>query len=119
MIDLSSATLGSIAIHEVGNKLREEEIKFSKSPLDIEDAVLDSILIKYLLTPFKSEELFKFTHPTYLTQNEVYSYVWNTFHDPGTFFDNSKAIARHLYEQSTHPKVKAGELYIVQFENCK
>src|ERR1017187_4401941 len=119
MIDLSDATINNITIHEVGNKGREEELRFSKAPLEIEDPMLETLLMKYLLGPFKSEELFRFTHPTYLTQNEIYSYVWSIFQYPGMFFDNSKAIARHLYEQSTHPKVKAGELYIIHFNNCK
>jgi hypothetical protein len=32
------------------------------------------------------------------------------------FYLISASMARHLYEQSTHPKVKGGELYIVYFE---
>jgi hypothetical protein len=119
MIDFSSATVAGIAIHEVGNKLRNEEIRFSKKPLEIEDAELESVLLKYLLHPFKGEEFFHFSHPTILTQNEIYSFCWSVFEYPGMFFDNSKAIARHLYEQSTHPKVKAGELYVLQLNNCK
>jgi hypothetical protein len=119
MIDFSSATITNIAIHEVGNKLRNEEIRFSKNTFEIGDAMLESLLMKYVLGPFKGEEFFHFTHPTYLTQNEIYTYCRAVFELPGIFFDNSKAIARHLYEQSTHPKIKAGELYVIQLRNCK
>jgi hypothetical protein len=35
------------------------------------------------------------------------------------FEDQSKSIALHLYNESTHPKVNKGELYIVYFKDCK
>jgi hypothetical protein len=119
MLDFTNATFEGIAIHEVGNKLRDEEIKFSKAEVELSDAELETILMKYLLTPFKGEEFFHFSHPTIITQNEIYSFCWSVFEYPGMFFDNSKAIARHLYEQSTHPKIKAGELYVILLHNCK
>jgi len=119
MLDFTSVRITDLAIHAVGNKLRNEEIGFSKKEQDLDIENLESVLLKYLLHPFKGEEFFNFSHPTTLTQNEVYSYCLEVFEDPGRFFENSKSIARHLYEQSTHPKVKAGELYVVQFEDCK
>lgn len=119
MLDFTNATFEGIAIHEVGNKLRDEEIKFSKAEVELSDAELETILMKYLLTPFKGEEFFHFSHPTIITQNEIYSFCWSVFEYPGMFFDSSKAIARHLYEQSTHPKIKAGELYVILLHNCK
>lgn len=32
--------------------------------------------------------------------------------------EQSKNLAIHLYNQSTHPKIKAGEFYVVYFKDC-
>jgi len=119
MIDFTNTTFTSIAIHDVGNKLRDEEIKFSKSVIELSDIDLETVLMKYLLTPFKGDEFFHFSHSTIITQNEIYSFCKSIFDNAGTFFENTKAIARHLYEQSTHPKIKAGELYVTLLHDCK
>jgi hypothetical protein len=40
------------------------------------------------------------------------------FANPKSFVKDSKEIGRILYEYSTHPKVKNGELYVAYFRNC-
>jgi len=119
MIDFTHSSITELAIHKVGNKFREEDVQFSESKVVVDDPELESVLMQYMLLPFKGHEMFKFTHASYLIQNEVYSFCRAMFEIPGMFFDNSKSIAKHLYEQSTHPKIKSGELYIVKLKDCK
>ena len=45
-------------------------------------------------------------------------YLSKIFEDESSFLEQSKNIAKHLYEKSTHPKIKSGELYIVYLKGC-
>jgi hypothetical protein len=117
MIEFSDTEIAQIAIHKVGNKLNDEGVRLSGSPLKINDDI-NPLLLHYFLHPFKSGEFYNLFHDTDLKLNEVFSYVSEIFDDPDTFFAQSTNLAKHLYEQSTHPKVKGGEFYVVYFRDC-
>jgi hypothetical protein len=116
MIISEEAILGKLVIHKTGNKSREEGIKFSKSPIQLSEAIKD-LLIRYFLSPFKNNEYFNLHHDADLNLNEVYHFACSVFDDPGSFYLNSVNLANHLYEHSVHPKVKAGEFYVAYFQN--
>jgi len=119
MIDFSAVKLNKIIVHKVGNKLREEGIKFSENSLKIESEILEKILLKYFLFPFaKINSLSKFYHEDNLKFNEVYSYVSDIFEDISVIEETSKKIATQLYENSTHPKINKGEFYIIHLSDC-
>ncbi len=117
MFGLQSATINSIILHKVGNKTANEGLKISKSELALNDD-LKEILKRYFLTAFKSEEFFNLNHESELKLNEIYSFASDIFDNPECLYEQSKSIAKHLYEQSTHPKVKEGEFYVVFFNNA-
>lgn len=50
--------------------------------------------------------------------NEIYNYVKHIFDNSDQFYEQSVNIAKHLYEVSVHPNIKAGELCIVYLQNC-
>lgn len=103
-------------VHIVGNKSNDEGLFLSDNLLEL-DPVTSSILTKYLLSPFKNENYYRFWHETDLSLNEIYSFSQAIFSDSDSFHDNSAFIARHLYAKSTHPKIKSGELCVVHFRN--
>ncbi|QHL86355.1 nucleoid-associated protein [Nibribacter ruber] len=114
-----TASLTSLAIHHVGNKGLEQKLTVSENPFAPGDGLTEK-LEKFFLTKFATaHERFKFTHASSLKFNEVYSYCENIFADKETFHENSKNIARHLFESSSHPKIKPGELYVCHFINCE
>jgi hypothetical protein len=76
------------------------------------------ILNFYFTNAFKTEEYFHFFHDTDLSLNEVYTYISEIFTNPETLLEQSVNLAKHLYEQSTHPKIKGGEFYTVYFRDC-
>jgi hypothetical protein len=117
MIITEQVEIQSIAIHFVGNKLNDEGIRFSKSALRTDENIND-LLLTYFFSPFKSDEYYNLFHESDINLNEVFSYVSEIFDNPGSLFENSINLAKHLYEQSVHPKVKGGELYIVYFRDC-
>ncbi|MBP1629361.1 MAG: hypothetical protein H6Q15_254 [Bacteroidetes bacterium] len=105
-----------IVLHKVGNK-NEEFCSLSKKPLSVDDDVR-ALLTTYFLSAFKSPELFNLFHDSDIELNEVYSYVSKVFEDSSLLFEQSINLAKHLYENSTHPKIKSGEFYVVYFNDC-
>lgn len=119
MLNFTQITFKSLALHRVGNKLREEGILIADDLYNISDETLRTILLDYFLSPFKtSDEFFKFSHDTKLELNEVFNYCQQIFADAGTLFAQSVNISKHLYNQSTHPKVRSGEFYVAYFSDC-
>lgn len=117
MISSIEAKIKACVIHRVGNKLRDEGCILSENQYDDYDSIHE-FLIEYFFTPFKSEEYYSFYHNIDKSMNEVYMCVNEIFSDPNTILHQSIDLSKHLYEQSTHPKVKGGEFYVVYFEDC-
>lgn len=117
MLVTSEVKLENIILHKVGNKSRDEDIRFSKQPLQLEDFIKE-LLLKYFLSPFKSDEYFNLHHESDINLNEVYSFVSKIFANPETLLEQSENLARHLYEQSTHAKIKEGEFYVAYLSDC-
>jgi len=118
MINFANTKLEKIAVHKVGNKSKDEDLKLSDSLLNIEGDFLRDLLLQYFLKPFTSEVFFHFNHETDVNLNEVYSYSKKIFDDSTTFFEQSQNIAKHLFQFSDHPKINAGEFYVVYLQNC-
>jgi hypothetical protein len=117
MINFTNVQLQRIIVHKVGNISLEEEITLSDTELELEDESLVQLLLKYFLTSFSGNEMYKFHHETHIDLNEIYVYARKMFSPKGNFIEQSENIAKHLYACSAHPKVKSGELYVVCFKN--
>ena len=117
MVSFSSSQIQQMCIHGVGNKYTDEGIQLSKSTLKTSERVKE-LLLNYFLTPFKSNEYFNLYHESNISMNEVFVYVSNIFDHPASLFEQSVSLAKHLYEQSVHPKIKSGEFYTVYFKDC-
>lgn len=119
MIDFTEVRLVSLAIHQVGNKLRQEELLLSNEIYTPKDSNLEELLMRYFLSPFRSiEQMHQFSHPTDIRLNEIYAYTSEAFEDYSTLLSVSMNCAKLLYQKSTHPKVRRGELYVALFEDC-
>lgn len=111
------SVIQNMALHYVGNKQDNDGVLCSKSLLDTNDE-MRSILHAYFLQVFLADEQFHFIHENDLKFNEVYSIIGDIFDDPTSLYLNSVKLAKHLYEKSDHPKIKAGEFYVVHFTDC-
>jgi hypothetical protein len=118
MIDFTQIRFEGIFIHQVGNKLRDEGLKISSNVISFADDDTESYLLKYFLSPFNDNEVYNFSHPSELNLNEIYVFVKRLFASPKSLYQSSIDISKHLYENSTHPKISGGELCICYFENC-
>lgn len=113
----TESAIEQIALHYVGNKINNENVHFAKAALSLDEETGD-LLSHYFLTPFKSNEYFNLYHDSDLKYNEVFGFVSEIFDAPESLPEQSKNLAKHLYEQSTHPKIKGGEFYTVYFSDC-
>jgi hypothetical protein len=109
--------IDSAVVHHIGHKPTEEGIIFSGTPLNLNGNTKSSLLT-YFLSSFKFDEYFNLFHDSDLKLNEVFSYVSRIFENPDTLYEQSVNLAKHLYEQSNHPKIKVGELFVVYFRDC-
>lgn len=109
--------INALSVHSIGNKSALEGVELSKEPVNL-DETLSEILKTYFLMAFKDEERYCFNHPTDKDLNAVYTYVSKVFEDGSTFHEQSKNIAKYLYEQSAHPNIKRGDLYVTYFNGC-
>ena len=117
MMRFNESSMEALALHKVGNKSADEGVVISDKLLEVSE-VVKPLLLQYFLSPFRSEELYNLSHPSELELNEVYHYASAIFGDPGCLLEQSQHLAQHLYRQSTHPKIRNGEFYVVFFENC-
>ncbi|MCC5465561.1 nucleoid-associated protein [Pelosinus baikalensis] len=118
MFDFTSANLDKLVIHQVGNKLRDEGIHTSPAVYEMKDGNVEELLLKYFLTSFKDNSLYKFFNETDVHLNELYMRVSDIFIKPETFYDHSINILKHLYEKSSHPQIRGGEFYMAYFKDC-
>jgi hypothetical protein len=118
MLNFNEVNLQDVIVHQIGSKPEEEGIQLSDKPIALDDEHTRDLLMKYFLTPFKPGELYHLTHDEDINLNVVYAIISDIFSNPSGFTDQSKELARHLYDESSHPKIKTGELYVVYFTNC-
>jgi len=115
-IDFTEIEIKNLITHQVGNKLRDEKISLSAEETDI-DLKTKSLLLKYFLNPLKAEELYSFTHPVNLDMNDLFIVICNLFENQTSFLVSSQNIGKLLYEESMHPKIKAGKVNVVYYSN--
>jgi hypothetical protein len=119
MPDFAQLTFKKMAIHRVGNKLRSEGVLSAANTYPLSDERMRNALLDYFLPPFtRHNECYKFTHNSKLNLNELYTFCRHIFESKGDFLDESVNIAKHLYNQSNHPQIKGGELFITYFADC-
>lgn len=104
-------------VQRVGNKSLGDGISFASelSPMDLVEPHLKTLIA----SSFKFEDLRQFYAIDSLEFNRVYRFVTNIFKNDENIIEQSNNLARHLYEQSEHPKIKVGEFYVVYFRNCE
>ena len=113
MINLYSTQIETISLHRVGNKNKGESAFLSSEPFHLNDETT-GLLKEYFFKPFreKEENYFRFNHEVDIEFNALYKIASETFDDSAKIHANSKKIATHLFEQSNHPHIKSGEIYV-------
>lgn len=118
MLNLFNTHIDSLSIHRVGNKSRNENMFLSDSNYSLTDEIVP-LIKEYFFRPFreKEENYFQFAHDVDLEYNEMFNLATEVFTNPGSVHEVSKKITRHLFEQSNHPHIKNGEVYVAYLTN--
>ena len=118
MINLFNTQIESLSIHKVNNKSRNEGVYMSDEETKIPDEA-NPILKEYFFKPFreKEENYYQFAHDVDLEYNEIYNIANRIFSNPLNIHNESKNIARFLYDISAHPHIKSGEVYVTYLTN--
>lgn len=113
--------MAQMSIHRVGNKLQDEHYILSEKPIQLNDELLSKLLMHYFLSPFeKVNEVYRFFHSSEdLGLNELFHYSSSFFKGGSPFHEMSEKVTKHLHEVSNHPKIKAGEVYVVYFNDVQ
>lgn len=98
-------------VHHVGNKSNGEGVGFSDGELDF--ASIEPELLKLIEHSFNLNDLYHFFYEGSVALNPIFSFTKEIFDDPGEITAQSRHIAKILYDCSTHPKVKPGELSVI------
>ena len=116
MIYTEETTLEHLCINYVGNQTHQEALVTSDTEIFLEEE-MKQMLKDYFLKNFKPEIFFEFFHSSNIENNEVFTYVSEIFEQPELLENQSKKLAKLLYEHSTNPRTKGGEFYVCYFKD--
>ncbi|HQQ93086.1 MAG TPA: nucleoid-associated protein [Bacteroidia bacterium] len=117
MISFTRASLTRLAIHDVGNKGSGEELTCSKKEIQIKDDFLKDTLTRYFSSSFTTDIYHQFKTKADASLSSVRKSSKAIFDDPSCLMEESAEMARLLYDQSMHPKIKGGEFYTCYFKD--
>lgn len=107
--DIKAAT-----IQIVGNKTRGEGLSAASVLADVSGSC--DFLTKLIEKSFTMDDLKCFSYIESIELNPVYQFVSKIFDDEKAFLKQSVNIATFLYDQSIHPNIRSGELYVLLLE---
>lgn len=117
MIQIEDTVISKMMMHRISNVANKSI--FSESIFESSDAEEDAVLKKLFLKPFQTHvSTFEFTHNIDLSYNVLYGQAQAIFEDED-FVTHASNIATHLQEQSSHPNINDGDVYIVKFEDIQ
>lgn len=113
MLNLYPTHIESLSIHRVGNKSRNEGVFLSEVPYTLNDEIT-GLLKEYFFKPFreKEENYYRFDNEVDVEFNELFKIASEIFENPASIHMQSKKIATLLFDQSNHPHIKSGEVYV-------
>lgn len=106
-----------LILHFVGNKNNGDGVRFSDVLTDFEN--IEDFFKQLIDNNFKYEELYQFFFLPNLELNPMYQFISSVFKEKESFIEQSKNVGRYLYDKSTHPQIKGGELCIFYFKDCQ
>ncbi|TAI49394.1 nucleoid-associated protein [Flagellimonas allohymeniacidonis] len=118
MLNLYPTQIESVSLHRVGNKSKNEPTFLSSSPFSLTDEMA-GLLKEYFFRPFreKEENYYRFSNEVDLEFNEIFKSIAQLFENPSQSHAISKKITSYLYDQSSHPHIKSGEVYIAHLSD--
>lgn len=118
-MEIGEATVRSVIVHQVGNRLREEPLVLANECFALNEGITNVILGGYLRGIVNNKNLYVLAHETDIALNDVAHHAKAFFSDKLTFIELSRRLATHLYASAHHPNIAAGDLFVVLFDKLK
>jgi hypothetical protein len=118
MQNITIGKLDKLIIHNIGNKNNGDGVRFSDELTDFES--VEESINKLIINSFKFDELYHFHFLPNLELNPMYTFINLIFanNKQENFIEQTKNIGRYLYDKSTHPQIKSGELCVFNLKDC-
>ncbi|WP_376777332.1 nucleoid-associated protein [Flavobacterium covae] len=117
MQDFTIGKIDKLIIHFIGNKNNGDGVRLSDELTDFEN--IEEQIKGLMSSNLKTEELYHFFFLPKLELNPMYLFIKEIFDNQNTFIEQSKNAGRYLYDKSTHPQIKSGELCVILLSNCQ
>lgn len=114
MSQISVKNIKLATIQMVGNKTRGEGLSAALTLADVSGS--SDFLTKLIEKSFTMDDLKCFSYIESVEQNPVYQFASKIFDDNEAFLKQSVNMATYLYDQSVHPNIRIGELYVLLLE---
>lgn len=114
MSQLKVRNIRQATIQVVGNKTRGEGLSAASVLADVSGS--REFLTKLIEKSFMMDDLKCFSYIETVELNPVYQFVSKMFDDGKSFLKQSVNIATFLYDQSIHPNIRSGELYVLHLD---
>lgn len=116
-VDFSKSSIRDFHINYVGNKYNQEPLILSvDNNVATEETILSMKML--FLNNTNTSETYRFYHDNGIKYNVVFDIVHEIFKGAIDVHDASYKLSQYLYDQCTHPNIKAGEFYVVLFNDC-
>lgn len=115
-MDQVLTSVSKLVAHRIGNKLRDEPLKLSKSETAVSAELAELLLGGYLKGILSTKNEHQFHHESELALNEARHHASLFFSGEIDFVETSRRFATHLYAQSLHPNIRQGDLLVILFE---
>lgn len=119
LFDIVNASIDKLVVHKIGSRTENTENVYSKKCMDLEEDNPVQMLKQYFLSSFREPVLYHFEGTNNVNDNIVYQSACAIFDNPDLFYEHSRIIASYLYENSSHPQIKAGEFYLALFNDVQ
>ncbi|MES2477704.1 MAG: nucleoid-associated protein [Bacteroidota bacterium] len=117
MIQTDDSFLSQLILHNIRSV--ENRSVFSEQTIDFEEEIDSTLLKKIFLKPFSNQTTtFEFQHKINLDYNVLFGLA-KAIYEEADFTELSIKIAEHLIENSKHPNIKDGDLFIAKFEDIQ
>ncbi|MCB0429909.1 MAG: nucleoid-associated protein [Flavobacteriales bacterium] len=116
MIYLEDALVTNLSAHRVGNQTEGEVLMLSEESIPVKDEHLQSLIKRYLISPFNNPEYFVFREPV---TNPIAKAVSTIFKNPAKLHEMSCDIAKHHYEKAVHVSIPAGDLVVAHLRDVR
>ena len=118
MLNLNRTRVLSMAVHFVGNPLKEEQLQLSQQAFQ-PDEFTEKYLKQYLQNAFPAPDYYRFFHESGVEHNAVAQVAGQLLEDSEQLVTQSQTLAQRLFDHSQAPQIKGGELLVLYLKDVE